>query len=198
MQFSTFTLVAAAIVGTQAALNLTDVTYGGIAVGVPFEITWGDATPPVELILMGGLDRAALTNVETITSGLSGATGTYTWTPEATLTSGDYAIFIQDAVTTNYGDQFQLLSATASPTGSASSSGSSSTTPSSSGSTSSPGSSTTGSSTTGSHTSSSSKTGSSTSSSSSSTATAKVNSAAGISSPFAMVFLSFAAFAFLN
>jgi len=70
MQFSTLTLVAAAIAGTNAVLNLTDVTYGGITVGQPFEITWGDATPPVELVLMEGFDENNLKTAETITSKL--------------------------------------------------------------------------------------------------------------------------------
>jgi len=80
-------------------------------------------------------------------AGLTGATGTYTWTPEASLTSADYAIFIQDAVTTNYGALFQLLGGSAaSTTGTGSTAAATST----SVLTSTTGSSTTGSSTTGS------------------------------------------------
>ena len=69
MQFTNLILAAAAFVGSaNAVLNLTDVTFAGITVGKPFNITYGDATGPVTLTLQNGNPPNGLKDVEVIAS----------------------------------------------------------------------------------------------------------------------------------
>lgn len=67
MQFSKYFLAVATIAGVNA-LNLTDTTYAGIAVGTPYDITWGGATGAVTVILLNDADPNNNTPYSTLAS----------------------------------------------------------------------------------------------------------------------------------
>ncbi|TVY24609.1 hypothetical protein LHYA1_G006408 [Lachnellula hyalina] len=227
MQFTSLLFAAAALVGVNAAVNLTNTDYV-ITVGETFSIGWAGAEGPVTLTLKNGA-ALDLKTVSTITSGST--TSPYVWTVPSDLPIGNYAIEISDGTSTNYSPDFGLqgatatsslavstsasasasassasVSASATTSSSASASASTLTTVSSSGSTTASASATSSGNSTTSASSSASKTSSGSSSSkttsaSSSTSSSSVpnaNSAAEIASPLALVFLTFAAILSLN
>ncbi|KAH8591984.1 hypothetical protein B0O99DRAFT_718113 [Bisporella sp. PMI_857] len=211
MKFASSLLVAAAalISTVSARINITNTVVSGITAGTPYTITWGDATGPVTITLKHGLDANNLEDYEVLVTGGTFPSGSYTWTPPATLPSDNYAFRIQDGTDVdNYSAMFQFFGADSSST---SSSGTVSRTSTSSA-TSSPSTSATDSTTTPTATPTSSnstttsrtssRTGTSTSSSGSSqTSTPATNpggAASGIAAPLGMVVLAFAALLTLN
>lgn len=67
MRFTNLVVAAAGFVAARAALELTDTTYAGIAVGKAFNITYSGASGSVTLILQNG-PATNLKDVETIKS----------------------------------------------------------------------------------------------------------------------------------
>ncbi|KAI0175569.1 hypothetical protein GGR52DRAFT_537276 [Hypoxylon sp. FL1284] len=180
------------------AVEITNSNFDGIQTGQPFDITWSDAAGAVTLTLKNGSSD----NLQTVGEITSGQTGeSYTWTPDTSLTSGTYALEIDDGTDTNYSPQFDIAGASASASSSASVSStasstsvsstassttmSSSTITSSASATTSTGSSSTGSSTSGSSTTSKSASSTSSTSSTSASETAVPNTnAAQTAAPF--------------
>ncbi|TVY37315.1 hypothetical protein LSUB1_G004983 [Lachnellula subtilissima] len=109
MQFTSLLFAAAALVGVNAAVNLTNTDYV-ITVGKTFSIGWAGASGPVTLTLKNGA-ALDLKTVSTITSGST--TSPYVWTVPSDLPIGNYAIEITDGTTTNYSPDFGLMGATA-------------------------------------------------------------------------------------
>ncbi|KAI0008905.1 Ser-Thr-rich glycosyl-phosphatidyl-inositol-anchored membrane family-domain-containing protein [Xylariaceae sp. FL0662B] len=107
-------IIAAALAILPAlanALMITNSNFNGIQAGKPFTITWTDASGPVTLTLKTG-DPNNLVTVDTITSGQTG--NSFTWTPSASLPSGEYAMEISDGSGVNYSLQFPFSGGSAS------------------------------------------------------------------------------------
>ncbi|KAI2464076.1 Ser-Thr-rich glycosyl-phosphatidyl-inositol-anchored membrane family-domain-containing protein [Annulohypoxylon bovei var. microspora] len=99
------------------AVQFTNTNFD-VTVGEPFAITWSDASGPVTLTLKNGPSD----NLQTVGEITSGQTGeSYTWTPSTTLTSGEYALEINDGTEVNYSKQFDITGGTASSSSSSSS-----------------------------------------------------------------------------
>ncbi|KAI1142814.1 Ser-Thr-rich glycosyl-phosphatidyl-inositol-anchored membrane family-domain-containing protein, partial [Hypoxylon sp. FL0543] len=118
-----FTLIAAILAAIPAwAVTITNSNFENIEVGKPFEITWSDAVGPVTLTLKDG----AADNLQTVGEITSGQTGqSYTWTPDSSLTSGTYALEINDGTDVNYSKQFDIAGGSSSSASSSSASASS-------------------------------------------------------------------------
>ncbi|KAI1357099.1 Ser-Thr-rich glycosyl-phosphatidyl-inositol-anchored membrane family-domain-containing protein [Xylaria sp. FL0043] len=111
-------VVLAALLGlANAKVQLTNSNFDNIEAGSTFKITWDDAEGPVTLTLKNGSEDD-LKTVETITSGATG--DSYVWTVDSDLTSGDYAIEINDGTDANYSEMFPIAG-THSPSSTASS-----------------------------------------------------------------------------
>ncbi|KAI1274414.1 Ser-Thr-rich glycosyl-phosphatidyl-inositol-anchored membrane family-domain-containing protein [Xylaria sp. FL0933] len=111
-------VVLAALLGlANAKVQLTNSNFDNIEAGSTFKITWDDAEGPVTLTLKNGSEDD-LKTVETITSGATG--DSYVWTVDSDLTSGDYAIEINDGTDANYSEMFPIAG-TDSPSSTASS-----------------------------------------------------------------------------
>ncbi|KAH9888245.1 Ser-Thr-rich glycosyl-phosphatidyl-inositol-anchored membrane family-domain-containing protein [Xylariomycetidae sp. FL2044] len=117
---STFAaIVIAAVAGLTDAVALTNSDFSGIEAGKAFDITWSDAEGPVTLKLKDGASDD-LQDVMTLTSGDS--SGSYSWTPSASLPDVEYAIEITDSTgVPNYSKQFSVEGATGSTTSASSS-----------------------------------------------------------------------------
>ncbi|KAI0017641.1 Ser-Thr-rich glycosyl-phosphatidyl-inositol-anchored membrane family-domain-containing protein [Xylariomycetidae sp. FL0641] len=116
---STFaSVLVAALAGlANAKIALTNSNFAGITVGQPFTITWTEATGPVTILLKNG-PSDDLATVSEIASGVSGTS--FTWTPESTIASGNYALEIEDGTDINFSAMFPVTGGTA-PTPSAAS-----------------------------------------------------------------------------
>ncbi|KAI0396643.1 hypothetical protein F5Y17DRAFT_418174 [Xylariaceae sp. FL0594] len=101
--FSAVILAAAGV--ANALVKLTNSDYSGIEAGKTFKITWSDAAGPVTLTLKNG-PTTDLKDVETITSGATGSS--FSWTVDPTLPDGEYAIEIDDGEEPNYSPQFEI------------------------------------------------------------------------------------------
>ncbi|OTB07609.1 hypothetical protein M426DRAFT_241163 [Hypoxylon sp. CI-4A] len=111
MKSTVVAAILAALPAWVSAVVLTNSNYENIQTGQPFEITWSGATGAVTLILKDGPSD----NLETVGEITSGQTGeSYTWTPETSLTTGTYALEINDGTDVNYSQQFDIQGADAS------------------------------------------------------------------------------------
>ncbi|KAK6948459.1 hypothetical protein Daesc_010225 [Daldinia eschscholtzii] len=111
MKVSFVSTVLAALPAWVNAVVITNSNFNGIETGKAFEITWSDAVGPVSLTLKDGPSD----NLKTVSELTSGETGTsYTWVPSSSLTSGTYALEINDGTDVNYSEQFQISGGSAS------------------------------------------------------------------------------------
>ncbi|TVY48796.1 hypothetical protein LOCC1_G001112 [Lachnellula occidentalis] len=109
MQFTTLLFAAAALVGVNAVVSLTNSDYI-VTVGTPFSIGWAGASGPVTITLKNG-PALDLDTVSTLTSGATSSP--YVWSVPSDLPVGNYAIEITDGTSTNYSPEFGLMGATA-------------------------------------------------------------------------------------
>ncbi|KAI0148123.1 Ser-Thr-rich glycosyl-phosphatidyl-inositol-anchored membrane family-domain-containing protein [Hypoxylon sp. NC0597] len=115
-----FTIVSAILAAIPAwAVSITNSNFEGIAVGKPFEITWSGAAGAVTLTLKDGPSD----NLQTVGQITSGQTGeSYTWVPSSSLSTGTYALEINDGTDVNYSQQFEVSGGSASSTSASASS----------------------------------------------------------------------------
>ncbi|KAG9242316.1 hypothetical protein BJ878DRAFT_516238 [Calycina marina] len=211
MQFTTLLFAALAIFGAVSAdttsaaatLNITNTVVNGLTAGTPFTVTWGYAKGPVTLTLMSGLDANNLKTYGTsLTTDGSYPDGSFEFTPTADMPSNDYAFMVSDGISSdNYSVLWQYFGASNSSSSASGSATSTGTDSSAASSTAAPDSTSSGSASTtmGSTITSSETQTSAAGSSTTPTSTAPaIGSAAGISSPFAMVFLGVATFFVFN
>ncbi|KAI1163666.1 Ser-Thr-rich glycosyl-phosphatidyl-inositol-anchored membrane family-domain-containing protein [Nemania serpens] len=166
MKVAISSVVLAALLGfVNAKVHLTNSNFDGIEAGSTFKITWDDAEGPVTLTLKNGASDD-LKDVETITANAAGKS--FVWPVDPALTTGKYAIEIDDGTDVNYSKLFAVEGTAASSSSSTSSSSTTSVTSTSSSSSSS--------SSTSSSESSSTKTSSSAASSSSTASSSTVTS----------------------
>ncbi|PSR87154.1 hypothetical protein BD289DRAFT_482254 [Coniella lustricola] len=88
-------LTATALTAVASSLRFTNANFYNITPGVPFNITWADASGPVTLSLYKGATTALLEDIGTIADRLSGTN--YVWTPNATLLRDIYNIHYTDS-----------------------------------------------------------------------------------------------------
>ncbi|KAI0842843.1 Ser-Thr-rich glycosyl-phosphatidyl-inositol-anchored membrane family-domain-containing protein [Hypoxylon sp. FL0890] len=111
MKFTIFASILAAL--PAWAVTITNSNFDNIEVGKPFEITWSGATGPVTLTLKDGSSD----NLQTVGEITSGQTGeSYTWVPDSSLSTGTYALEINDGTDVNYSKQFDVEGGSASST----------------------------------------------------------------------------------
>ncbi|KAG7108819.1 hypothetical protein HYQ44_012183 [Verticillium longisporum] len=90
----------------RAEITNTQADFAAISAGEDFTLTWSGAEGPVTILLKSG-PSDDLTTVETITTGQSGES--FTWSVPTTLVSGQYAFEINDGTEPNYSVQFPLV-----------------------------------------------------------------------------------------
>ncbi|KAI1468637.1 Ser-Thr-rich glycosyl-phosphatidyl-inositol-anchored membrane family-domain-containing protein [Daldinia caldariorum] len=113
MKVSFVSAVLAVLPAWVNAVVITNSNFDDIEVGKPFEVTWSDAAGPVSLTLKDGPSD----NLKTVSELTSGETGTsYTWVPSSDLSSGTYALEINDGSDVNYSQQFEISGGSASGT----------------------------------------------------------------------------------
>lgn len=106
MKSVVYSVVLAVLAGLASCkVALTNSNYDNIEAGESFTITWSGNTGPITLTLKNG-PEGNLKTVSTITSGATG--GSFVWTPDASLVSGQYAFEITDGADVNYSPQFAL------------------------------------------------------------------------------------------
>ncbi|OTA97920.1 hypothetical protein M434DRAFT_391532 [Hypoxylon sp. CO27-5] len=115
-----FTIISAILAAVPAwAVSITNSNFEGIQVGKPFEITWSGAAGAVTLTLKDGPSD----NLQTVDQLTSGQTGdSYTWVPSSSLSTGTYALEINDGTDVNYSQQFEVEGGSVSSTSASASS----------------------------------------------------------------------------
>ncbi|PVH68545.1 hypothetical protein DL98DRAFT_522688 [Cadophora sp. DSE1049] len=108
MKFTKLVLAAGAF-AVASALRFTNANYNNISVGIPFNITWADASGPVSLTLLVGGTPPFFNTAATIASGLTGTS--FLWTPNASLLRNTYDIRFDDSKDSIHSFQFELLQA---------------------------------------------------------------------------------------
>lgn len=121
MKFFSVLLVALMAVLAEAKVAFTNSVYD-VQLGKPFTLLWAGNTGPVNITLKNG-PKDNLKTVLVIDTNDSGSS--FTWTPPTTLPSDTYAFEIKDSVDTNWSPQF-TFQGSASASGSRSSTGSAS------------------------------------------------------------------------
>ncbi|KAL9944484.1 hypothetical protein ACHAQF_006584 [Verticillium nonalfalfae] len=108
MKYSVAATLAALVAYVQAKAEFTNTQadFAAISAGEDFTLTWSGAEGPVTILLKSG-PSDDLTTVETITTGQSGES--FTWSVPTTLVSGQYAFEINDGTEPNYSVQFPLV-----------------------------------------------------------------------------------------
>ncbi|EEY18788.1 predicted protein [Verticillium alfalfae VaMs.102] len=108
MKYSVAVTLAALVAYVQAKAEFTNTQadFAAISAGEDFTLTWSGAEGPVTILLKTG-PSDDLTTVETITTGESGES--FTWSVPTTLVSGQYAFEINDGTEPNYSVQFPLV-----------------------------------------------------------------------------------------
>ncbi|PVH85966.1 hypothetical protein DL98DRAFT_567840 [Cadophora sp. DSE1049] len=100
---SVLALVAAAL-RSISALRFTNTNFNNITIGEPFNLTWSDASGPVEITLLKGATPAFFASAGNLTSTF------HMWTPSTDLYRDVYDIVFKDGTNVPvYSFQFEIL-----------------------------------------------------------------------------------------